>query len=297
MALADLEVPATGAATSISQKSGQRSEPKSGQRSGPVRSSARASRSSRRKSPYDKSAAFAVSSGISPNLDGLAIAGSVTRARAKQAATLFALSAEPVARGCGGARGPIERQQQKEDKWKVKLQGSLGADPAVLPARETATTMLGKKSSSSVAPPPTSSVVDIWGDLGIGGKSVYEWRESAINGFVGDGGCGADGFAGSERRSTRRRRRRLGDGGAGATASSKTDSTTAALGRAEALPKGTGIRLPPLPGGQHASRRQRLATLANEREQRELRNRKQREDVFEPGGLGPRIGPSTLDRS
>jgi len=224
-----------------------------GQRSGGAIRSSSTRRSARRKSPYG--------SGISPALDGLAL-GSVTRARAKWAAVqapvqTLAQDTQPAApipvgaaaRGCGGARGPLERQLEKEARFTAKRDAETErqlSDPAAMPTRSP------KRSTSLIAPH-------------LGGRSVDQWRDEAWEQFVGTS------LASRPSKPSKH-------------ASSSASSEKIASLKLEPLPsRGVGSVLPPLRGAKQLERQRRLAARAKEAKQREEQTRQQREAVFAGG--------------
>lgn len=211
-----------------------------GQRSGgAMRSSAKANRSNRRKSPY-AAATPTAPSGISPALAALGM-GSVTRRRSTKfrAAVLVPEPAQlvvPVMHGAGGARGPLERQLAKEAKFSSKRAAQLarlsscGDDPA---------RALPQPSPSPRKSPRTKTP---WN---LGGRSVEQWRDEAFAGFVGSDPDPA-----------------LAAAPGGSTIATSTTTL-------EALRSGVGKHLPPLRGVEQLERKRRLAARANEAKQRE----------------------------
>jgi hypothetical protein len=222
-----------------------------GQRSGgAMRSSAKANRSNRRKSPYAVAAATPTApSGISPALAALGM-GSVTRRRSTKfrAAVLVPEPAQlvvPVMHGAGGARGPLERQLAKEAKFSSKRAAQLarlsscGDDPA---------RALPQPSASPRKSPRTKSP---WN---LGGRSVEQWRDEAFAGFVGSDPAQAAAPGGS---------------------AIATSTTTL-----EALRSGVGKHLPPLRGVEQLERKRRLAARANEAKQREAQTTAAKQRAF-----------------
>ena len=168
--LAELIVSADDA---IPQPAGQRSS------GGAMRSAnARANRSARRKSPYSAAATTPLApSGVSPALEALGV-GSVTRARSTKWRTVAVPVPEPaqlpvpVLHGAGGARGPLERQLEKEAKFSSKRAADLarlsrcGDDPAGSLSRASP-----PKSSSPRKSPRKKSMHASH----LGGRSVEQW--------------------------------------------------------------------------------------------------------------------------
>jgi len=222
---------------------------------GAIRSAVKSNRSSRRKSPYNKFGAVAVaaaaeSSGLSPTFDGLGI-GSITRARAKAAKAAERLANKfpvPVVHGGGGARGPMERQQEKELQWRAKreaerLRHLKEVDPAGSPSPS------GRSRLGTGPPPPGCP----------GGKPVEQWRDEAWAGFD------AKRF------------------GAPKPSKSGAASSRRPISLAP-LESGVGKNLPPLRGDKEAERKRRLAAAAKEAERREAENARQRRAVFAASG-------------
>lgn len=259
--LAPLEVDRQEGSEETGQKSG-----------GAIRSSGR--RSARRKSPYGqpaaakksakkgRSAAAAPSPGLSGAMHAMALMaspspGSVTRARARAYAALSRFNQGPSADlvdgltvGCGGARGPIERQHEKERRWKEKLSKEKRnwLDSASLSSLDT------------VALPGLTA----WRDQSKAKvKSVSAWRDSIVDGFLGT---------------------REDEPGHPTTADGPSE---AAAGASEGAPLASplpaddlGAHMPHLRGAAALRRKVRLAREQNAAQQRAERTLRAREAVF-----------------
>lgn len=186
-----------------------------GQRStgGAMRSATRSSaRNGRRKSPYDKKASPGPpTTGLSSELGGMTLR-SATRSLGFDPARL---PSQVVVsdRGAGGAAGPIERQRRKEAAWRAKLE------------KEEAV----RRETSLVA-------------AHLGGRSVDEWRGSAI-----------DGFLSNDQPPLRSQPKSQAPNAHTALARSWARSTTAKAAKDKALPP-----LPPLPRTCAQARKLRL---------------------------------------
>lgn len=206
-----------------------------GQKSnGAMRSSAANRRSANRKSPYARpSPAPPKTTELSANLSRMGVA-SVTGARSPM--------------GLGGVRGPIERQKQREARWKAQREA------------EEARELLLQPEPYDAAAAARRARQEAEDALGLD-FSVDAWRDRAVKGFLGPGARSPS------------PRKKTGVGARGAVTSAEDDDAAVASsgGSWQPLPRGAELRvLPPL-GRRTAGAARGTVTAQVERRHRRVR--------------------------